>query len=577
MRKLLLRLVPVVTVVPLVIALACGADSDQEAEEPTVAPTAVPVGVATRAPEQPAAVATSAPVPTAPAAAAADAEFWGGTVKWIPNGGVAGIDPIRGGGALGLTMAYSVHDWLIAWDSDGNLQPQMLESWKIEDDGKLITLTLRDGILFHNMEPVTPADVIQSIHRWRSKAVFGNFFNDALISLTSPDEKTVVATFSEPSGVFIQGLGDPSAPSPIMVPEYLAKTPKTEVMPEQIGAGVYKFVSFQEGDEIVWEGFREYNPRPEPASFRAGGKRGYLDRVTGNEVPEPQTRVAALEAGQVDFLDVITGDFLSVIEDNPKLTPLISRPGAQYMFLMNMHPGSPFGLTPEGLLMRQAIQALVDNDEVMEAFGPPTMRMTCASMWACGTRYGNETVAPEKYNQKNVDLAKQLLEQAGYDGDPLILVGYSGFGSGMTAANTILKAQLERAGINVEFKILDPAAVDDLMYTGASLAWHLNPSYMTSWSWRPIASQYSTEEVGLGYVSPRMKAARKALTEEADPNEMQQLAAEMQRIFWEEIPYIPLGHAFFLRAMDANLEGYIDMPIDGVYMANLHWKPGTQK
>lgn len=52
-------------------------------------------------------------------------------------------------------------------------------------------------------------------------------------------------------------------------------------------------------------GFREYNPQSEPASFRAGGKHAYLDLVTGLEVPEAQTRVAALVTKQVDFLDII--------------------------------------------------------------------------------------------------------------------------------------------------------------------------------------------------------------------------------------------------------------------------------
>ena len=548
-------------------------DEEEEAATPEATRVVSQAPVSTAAPEQPAAVPAT-PIPVTEIAEEAE-EGYGGTVRFIPNGGISGPDPIRGG-ALSLTTAYSIHDWLIAWDIDGNLQPQMLDQWRIEDDGKLITLTLRDGLLFHNLEPVTPADIIQSIHRWRSKAVFGTFFNESLVSLTAPDDRTIVAEFTEPSGVFLQGLGDPSSPSPIMVPEYLAKTPKEDLMPENIGAGVYKMISFDEGNKMVWEGFRDYNPRSEPASFRAGGKHGYLDTIEGVEVPETQTRVAALVTGQVDFLDIIPPDFVGEIERNPELTALISQPGAQYFVELNKWDGSPFEMTEKGQLMRKAIQALVDTDEIMASFGPEDMWMTCASMWACGTRYGNESVNPELYNQKNVELAKQYLEQAGYAGEPIIMIHSTGGGEAWTAFATVLNEQLKRAEINVDFKVMDSAAMSAYRDATGNEGWHISPTYMTSWSWRPIASRYSTYDLS-GYDSPRMRDARLALTKEADAGRMQSLADEMQRVFFEEAPYVLAGHAFFLRAMNADLEGYIDMPIDGVYFAELRWKPGKQR
>jgi peptide/nickel transport system substrate-binding protein len=573
--RAMIRLWLLLLVIPLTLALAaCGGDDEEETATPEATRVVSQAPVTTAAPEQPAAVPAT-PVPVKEMAKEIDTEAYGGTVRFIPNGGISGPDPIRGG-ALSLTTAYSIHDWLIAWDIDGNLQPQMLDQWRIEDNGKLITLTLRDGLLFHNLEPVTPADIIQSIHRWRSKAVFGTFFNESLVSLTAPDDRTIVAEFTEPSGVFLQGLGDPSSPSPIMVPEYLAKTPKEDLMPENIGAGVYKMISFDEGNKMVWEGFRDYNPRSEPASFRAGGKHGYLDTIEGVEVPETQTRVAALVTGQVDFLDIIPPDFVGEIERNPELTALISQPGAQYFVELNKWDGSPFEMTEEGQLMRKAIQALVDTDEIMASFGPEDMWMTCASMWACGTRYGNENVNPELYNQKNVELAKKYLEEAGYAGEPIIMIHSTGGGEAWTAFATVLNEQLKRAEVNVDFKIMDSAAMSAYRDATGNEGWHISPTYMTSWSWRPIASRYSTYDLS-GYDSPRMRDARLALTKEADAGRMQALADEMQSVFFEEVPYVLAGHAFFLRAMNSDLEGYIDMPIDGVYFAELRWKPGKQR
>ena len=123
---------------------------------------------------------------------------------------------------------------------------------------------------------------------------------------------------------------------------------------------------------------------------------------------------------------------------------------------------------------------------------------------------------------------------------------------------------------------MDSAAMSAYRDATGNEGWHISPTYMTSWSWRPIASRYSTYDLS-GYDSPRMRDARLALTKEADAGRMQSLADEMQRVFFEEAPYVLAGHAFFLRAMNADLEGYIDMPIDGVYFAELRWKPGKQR
>lgn len=286
----------------MALVLACSSAEVAPAAPAAPAPAAPAIVAITKSTgETPAKVlarpARAAPAP--PTSAEAEAAKYGGTVKWIPNGGVAGVDPIRGG-PLSLTTAYSVHDWLVAWDADGNLQPQMLDTWNIEDDGKKITLTLRDGLLFHDLTPVTAADVIQSIHRWRAKATFGNsYFNDVLIGIEEIDDQTIVATFTEPSGVFIQGIGDPSAPSPIMVPKEQAMVSHTEQMTANVGAGVYKLIDIDINNRVIWEPFREYNPRSEPASFRAGGKHAYLDKVIGLEVPEgsDQGRSARHAAG----------------------------------------------------------------------------------------------------------------------------------------------------------------------------------------------------------------------------------------------------------------------------------------
>ena len=174
------------------------------------------------------------------------------------------------------------------------------------------------------------------------------------------------------------------------------------------------------GHSIILDKFQDYSPRDESPSFLAGGKVAYLDELEMLEVPDQQTRVAALVTGTVDFLDIMSLDFYEELNNNDKVEVAIGRPGSQPIFFFNK-AAPPFDHTPEGLLMRRALQALTNAEEIMQGYGPSDLWSTCASLWSCGTFFSNEDLAGDKYSTNNVELAKQLLDEAGYDGEPIIL------------------------------------------------------------------------------------------------------------------------------------------------------------
>ena len=212
----------------------------------------------------------------------------------------------------GLTTAYitrdhgyMIYDTLLAIDSSFKVQPQMAD-YKISDDKLTYTFTLRDGLKWHDGPPVTAEDCIASLKRWGGNDGMGQKLMDFVASMEAPDEKTIVLKLKEPYGLVLESIGKPSSLVPFMMPKRMAETPKGSAIKEQIGSGPFKFVQaeFQPGVKAVYVKNTDYIPRKEPASWTSGGKVVKVDRVEWVTMPDAQTAVSALQAGEIDLFEL---------------------------------------------------------------------------------------------------------------------------------------------------------------------------------------------------------------------------------------------------------------------------------
>ncbi len=591
--------------VVMALAAACASAEPAERQQPAQPEAAAPAPasgqMAQQAPQAPAAAAPAAPAATAipldvqPAPAVAGIQQrpsralptpvpealarFGGNLRWISQGSVGSLDPHVTSAAVTLTYGYNLYDTLVSWDEEGALQPQMLEDWSVEDGGATFVFTLREGQLFHDGDPVTSDDVIASMHRWREKSAYGSFFNDALVEFAKIDDNQLSAKFSEPVGIFLQGLGIPTASYPVIMPADVAATPSSELVSDHTGSGPFKFAEWNLGHSIVLDKFQDYTPRDESPSFLAGGKVAYLDELEMLEVPDQQTRVAALVTGTVDFLDIMSLDFYEELNNNDKVEVAIGRPGSQPIFFFNK-AAPPFDHTPNGLLMRRALQALTNAEEIMQGYGPPDLWSTCASLWSCGTFFANEDLAGDRYSTNNVELAKQLLDEAGYDGEPIILLDPADYPT-IHPISIVLNEQLKRAGINVDYRVVDWATEVQLILAPSDSTavdeWDIAPTWMSSWAFLPLANG-ALRQNGLGYYnSDAMEELRSKFSRESDLNELKNIADEMQRVFFDEVPYVHLGNFFQLRAMNKDLDGLIASPVGGFYAVGLYWEDPSRR
>src|SRR5260370_28012282 len=150
--------------------------------------------------------------------------------------------------------------------------------------------------------------------------------------------KTFKILLKEPTGLVLGALGKPSSNVPFMMPRRVAETDANTQSADFTGSGpfVFKKEEWKAGDKAVYGKFDKYKPRPEPASGLAGGKVVKVDRVEWKSIPDHQTAINALLAGEIDMLESPPHDLYPVLKQDPNVTLFTANPlGNQYTFRFN--------------------------------------------------------------------------------------------------------------------------------------------------------------------------------------------------------------------------------------------------
>ncbi len=114
------------------------------------------------------------------------------TLVFVGVADLSVLDPVVTGARPTRNAAYLVFDTLYGIDTEWKAQPQMVEGHTVEEDGLTWMLKLRDGLRFHDKEPVLARDVVASIRRFAPRVIFANALMDATDELSTPDDRTVL-------------------------------------------------------------------------------------------------------------------------------------------------------------------------------------------------------------------------------------------------------------------------------------------------------------------------------------------------------------------------------------------------
>ncbi|WP_298987171.1 ABC transporter substrate-binding protein [uncultured Roseibium sp.] len=483
------------------------------------------------------------------------------------NGDVNTLDPIATTNFTIRNAAYLMYDTLFALDADYKVQPQMAEGATISDDGLVHTITLRDGLKFHDGTDVTAEDAVASIKRWGSVDGLGRILFGKLKSIEAVDDKTLVLTLNEPWGLVLDALGKISSNVPVIMPAEMAATPASEPIAVPIGSGPYRLLpdEWVPGSIVVFEKFDDYVPRSEPASMAAGGKVAHFDRVELQYIPDTATAINALIIGEIDWIEEIPADMLMAFDDTEEAKTLAARQSGNSMQLVVNHLNPPF----DNPKIRQALQYAIEQQPFLQAaYGDATDRyLECASVFFCDTPYASD-VNTERVLTRDPQKAKALLEEAGYDGTPVLLMHVTDI-STHDIYYSVLKSMLEEAGFNVEVQPADWATVATRRASKEPVAdggWNL---FFTGWGFvdqsNPMTNVYVSGDCGEAWFgwacSEELQSLRQQFANASSDEERKKLATRMQELAHDLVSYVPVGQAFPSIGIATNLDGYIESPV----------------
>ncbi len=489
------------------------------------------------------------------------------TIRAVMHSDLKVLDPVWTTANIVRNHGYMVWDTLFAMDEKLQPQPQMVDTWTLSPDRLVYTFTLRDGLKWHDGKPVTAEDCIASLKRWGARDSTGVKLMGFVAGFEAVDDKTFKLTLKEPYGLVIDSLAKPGGSTPLMMPKRIADTDPAKQIDEFIGSGpfIFKKDEWKPGDRTVYVRNPDYKPRAEPPSGLAGGKVAKVDRVEWLAIPDHQTAVNALLAGEIDYIEAPPHDLkpLLLADKNIKLD-VYNTIGAQYVFRWNTVV-PPFN---DERVRRAAMYAFNQEDFLKGVIGDEKYYQVCDAMFVCGTPLENKA-GMDGLLKSNFAKSKELLREAGYDGTPIVMLHTTDIAV-LTNAGPIAKSLLEQGGFKVQMVPLDfqASVARRLRKTPpADGGWN---GFMTAWlsvdMMNPLTNSMLTascDKANFGWpCDAEVERLRDAYARAPDLPARQKIAAELQARAIQYGTHIQLGQYTLPTATRADrLSGMVVSPI----------------
>jgi peptide/nickel transport system substrate-binding protein len=467
-----------------------------------------------------------------PAAAAPEGTVtWGVHItlasRWLDPGETEGI-------ATPFMVLYALHDALVKPMPAGLYTPSLAESFTQSKDGLTYEFVIRKGARFHNGEPVTAADVKFSFERYKGSGV--KILKERVREVQVVDPGRVRFHLKEPWPDFMAFYGTTATGAAWIVPRaYVEKVGEDGFKKAPIGAGPYRFVSFNPGVELVMEAFEGY--------WR---KVPNVKRLVLRSMPEETTRAAALKNGEVDIAYLLTGPVAEDVRRSPGLK-LVSRAVAPSVFWLDLpdqwDPKSPW----HDRRVRQAASLAIDRQALNQAetlgFSKPTGSLIP------GALEFSKFFEPDPYDPAK---ARQLLAEAGHP---------NGFDAGdlypwppYFSMGEALAGYLQAVGIRTKVRTMERAAL--------TTAWRERKLKNVIVGITGAGSNASTRleayvSKGGAYTSgviPEVEDLFQRQVRELDVKKREALLHQIQQILHDRVTHIPIYELAFIWGVGPRVE-----------------------
>jgi len=472
------------------------------------------------------------------------------------------IDPIWTTALISTHHGNMVYDTLFAPDDKLAVKPQMVDKWEVSPDKLTWTFTLREGLEWHDGQPVTAADCVASLKRWGVKDTMGQKLMGVTAELSAPDAKTIKMVLKEPYGLVVDSLGKASSNFAFMMPQRVAETDPNTQITDATGSGpfIFKKDEWKPGEKAVYVRNPKYKPRSEPANGLSGGRIAKVDRVEWITIPDQQTQVNALINGEIDLVESVPPDLLPLLQKETTIKVVTTNTaGRQYAMRFNvLH--KPF----DNPKIRQAALYALDQKAFLEAnVGNPDFFKACKSLFPCGSPL-ESTKGWEDKLSGNAAKAKQILQEAGYDGTPIVLLHQTDT-AGHNNLATVAKPQLEKAGFKVDVQPMDWQTLVSRRAKKDPIAQGGWSAYFTSWGssdvMNPVSAAFlnaSCDKATFGWsCDETLEKLRDAYAKETDPAKQKAIAEAVQLRIIDYPTHAVLGQFTVPTAVRTNLNGLL--------------------
>ncbi len=375
--------------------------------------------------------------------------------------GIVTFDPLTMCEQLATMLFSLTYESLVNIDPNdyGNVVPYLAESWEVSEDQRTYTLHLFPNATFASGNPVTAEDVKFSFDRSRkdSATCYGSYLS-VVEDVTVVDDLTVQITTKEPDAAFLILLS--TSGFAIVEKEAAMAHGATDTLEQDDtakdwfdqnspGTGPYILTKWEPNAEVIYEANKNWWGGTPP-----------LSRFIVKHVEDPTLAVQMLQTGGVDLIPWLDFDLINTVKADSNLSISASDDIITYYLAMNMDP--EISELSANKLIRQAVAAAIDKDEIIETIfqGYASRAPTIISAGMLG-------VKTEDAQPRDVELARSLLAEAGYENGIDIDLYYFSTPPEWSMVATVIQSDLAEVGINVELKPTEPSVLRSELGAGS--------------------------------------------------------------------------------------------------------------
>ncbi|OXM88360.1 ABC transporter substrate-binding protein [Paenibacillus rigui] len=473
----------------------------------------------------------------------------GGTLRIAYSALPKTLDPHMTTANATTHTARQIFEALVTINEKYEVVPMLAKSYEISKDGKTITFALRQGVKFHNGKEMKAEDVIASMQKWQkiastAKANLGNSTWEA------KDDYTVILHVETPSYVLMYALAEMQQFPAIMPKEAIDGADATGVK-EYIGTGPFQFKELKPNQYLLLTKFKDYQPLTTPSSGLSGKKEALVDELYYYNVPDSSTAINGLISGEYDMVSQVALDALPQLKNAKNVSPILYPFGLQTL-VFNKKQG-----LFTNVKARQAINMALDKKALMTAgfTGPdyfrldPGLMMSEQSAW-----YTN--AGKENYDKHDAAQAKQLLKEAGYNGEEVRIMTSKEYPNLYNPA-VAAQQQLQEIGMNVKLEVMDWSTLLDRRTK--SDQWEM---FFTGFPANATPLQFPFLDSKANWPgwtnSPEIDKLLAKIKASTTQEEAKTAFAELQTAFWQENPVLVVGQYLQITAASNKVKGFKD-------------------